>query len=231
MIKSTVPSGPAQNLNSTVLSSEEAVITWDAPDVADQNGIITGYVINVTLAGTGQTFQMTSSTNDLYLTNLQPFTTYTCRVAAMTNVGVGPYSIAISFLTEESGMKLSLPQTWTYFTSFAIYREYQLTNIVILIAPSSPPQNVSGSPVSSTSVRLSWDAPPLASRNGIITEYRVNVTEVDTGRVSILTSFTTSFVAQSLHPYYTYLFTVSAHTVATGPYSTSVMIRTPEDSK
>ena len=71
----------------------------------------------------------------------------------------------------------------------------------------------------------------MASRNGIVTEYRINVTEVDTGRVSLLTSFTTSFVVQSLHPYYTYLFTVSAHTVATGPFSNSVRIRTPEDRK
>ncbi len=125
-MKFTVPSGPAQNLNSTVLSSEEAVITWAAPDVADQNGIITGYVINVTLVGTGQTFQMTSSTNDLYLTNLQPFTTYICRVAAMTNVGVGPYSIAISFLTEESGMNL---------TSWVATREVNTSNILL---PSHP---------------------------------------------------------------------------------------------
>ena len=96
-----------------MLSSEEAVISWEALDAADQNGIITGYVINITLISTGQSFQMMSSTNDLYLTSLLPFTTYTCRVAAVTNAGAGPYSIAISFLTEETGMKPSLQWTLT----------------------------------------------------------------------------------------------------------------------
>ena len=99
-----VPSGPVQDINTTVLSSEEAVISWNAPDVAEQNGIITGYVINITHANTGQSFQRMSSSNELFLTDLQPFTTYTCRIAARTSMGVGPYSFAVSFLTEETGM-------------------------------------------------------------------------------------------------------------------------------
>ena len=77
---------------------------WEAPDISDQNGIITGYVVNVTQVNTGQNFQMTSTAANLYLNNLLPFTSYTCRVAAMTNVGVGPYSIPTSFLTAETGM-------------------------------------------------------------------------------------------------------------------------------
>ena len=84
---------------------------------------------------------------------------------------------------------------------------------------------------SSTSIWLSWTPPPPATRNGIITEYRINVTELDTGRVMLLTTFATSFVVQALHPYYNYECTVSAHTVATGPYSFPVTIQTPEDSK
>lgn len=81
---------------------------WVAPDIADQNGIITGYLINVTLVSTGRSFQMTSTTPNLFLNSLQPFTTYTCRVAAMTNVGVGPYSMAISFLTNENGKFIAI---------------------------------------------------------------------------------------------------------------------------
>lgn len=103
LLFSPVPSGPAQAVNITVISSEEALVMWEAPDPEDQNGIITGYSINVTLVRTSQTVQMTSSTNALYLDNLLPFRTYTCRVAARTSVGVGPYSIATSFMTEEAG--------------------------------------------------------------------------------------------------------------------------------
>ena len=100
----SVPTGPAEEVNATVLSSDEVLITWENPDSADINGVITGYVINVTIVSTGQTFQMTSMTRSLLLENLLPFTTYTYRVAAMTSSGVGPYSPPSSFLTDESGI-------------------------------------------------------------------------------------------------------------------------------
>ena len=76
---------------------------WQAPNQEDQNGVITGYSINITLVRTGQTILLTSNTDSLFLDDLQPFTTYTFRVAAVTSVGVGPYSIATSFMTEETG--------------------------------------------------------------------------------------------------------------------------------
>lgn len=76
---------------------------WQAPDLEDQNGIIAGYSINLILVSTGQSIQMMSTTTNLFLDDLQPFTTYTFRVAAMTSVGVGPYSIATSIMTEETG--------------------------------------------------------------------------------------------------------------------------------
>lgn len=98
-------------------------------------------------------------------------------------------------------------------------------------APSAPPQNVTTVEVSSTSVRLSWSPPTFSSRNGIITEYRINVTELTSGRQWLLTSFGTGFVVQNLHPYYAYEFLVSAHTVATGPSSEPHSVLTFEDGK
>ena len=49
----------------------------------------------------------------------------------------------------------------------------------------------------------------------------------------ILTSLgpSTSLVVQGLHPHYMYECSVSANTIATGPYSDTVLIQTPEDSK
>ena len=85
------------------MSPEEALISWEAPQVEDQNGIITGYVIDITLPGIGMNFQVTTSNTDFLLDELLPFTTYTWRVAAMTSVGLGPYSMATSFLTSEGG--------------------------------------------------------------------------------------------------------------------------------
>lgn len=102
----SVPTGPAQDLNVTVISSEEVLLTWEDPDIVDQNGIITGYKINVTVVNSGVSFQQTSTDSSLLLDNLLPFTTYSCRVAATTSVGTGPFSMAISFLTNEAGKRM-----------------------------------------------------------------------------------------------------------------------------
>lgn len=99
------------------------------------------------------------------------------------------------------------------------------------LAPSSPPQSVTLSTVSSTSIGISWSPPPSGSQNGIITEYRISITEVITGRVISLTSTTTSITALGLHPYYTYECVITAFTIAAGPYSQVVQITTPEDGR
>jgi len=102
---------------------------------------------------------------------------------------------------------------------------------VFFLAPSSPPQSVGLSPVSSTSLSISWTAPFASDRNGIIREYRINITEVITGRVIYLTSSSTSVVAVGLHPYYNYTCVIAAVTVAAGPFSQTVQITTPEDGR
>lgn len=80
---------------------------WEAPNMADQNGIITGYLVNFTVVSTGQSFTRSSTNTSLTLDGLLPFTTYTCYVAAMTQVGPGPFSMPTSFLTNQTG-KLKL---------------------------------------------------------------------------------------------------------------------------
>ena len=95
-------------------------------------------------------------------------------------------------------------------------------------APLSPPSNVSGSAIDSTTLSLSWVAPP-APHNGIIRYYTVNLTETDTGVQILIESETTSIVISSLHPYYTYEVVVAAVTVANGPYSPPLVLQLPED--
>ncbi len=102
---------------------------------------------------------------------------------------------------------------------------------LLSLAPSIAPENVSLITVSSTSIQVSWTPPPVANRNGIVIEYRINLVEVDTGRHQSYVSPTPNFIVQSLHPYYTYRVNVSAHTVETGPFSAVQEIQTPEDSK
>ena len=96
-------------------------------------------------------------------------------------------------------------------------------------APSAPPQNVTGTGLDSQTITMSWSPPPSSDTNGVIREYRVNVTEVETGMTLNLTTATTSITLQSLHPYYNYRCIVSAYTVGVGPYTEVFNIRTPED--
>ena len=101
-----VPSTPATNPAGTVTSSTSIFLEWNPPDVSDQNGVIIGYVVNVTVIATGEMFQLTTTSTNLTLDSLKPFTTYVCRIAARTVVGIGPYSIAVIATTEQAGKLL-----------------------------------------------------------------------------------------------------------------------------
>lgn len=90
-----------------------------------------------------------------------------------------------------------------------------------LLVPAGPPLSVAAASTSSTSIRISWQAPALELQNGGITAYRINIMELETGR--LLTFVTVSsdsiFVVNSLHPFYYYNCSVAAYTNGQGPSS------------
>lgn len=94
---SSPPVNPAASETSTTIT-----LTWEAPEVENQNGIITGYVVIVTVMETGESFQRSSTTNSLTVVSLRPYTTYVCAIAAETSAGVGPFSITIIVQTDEA---------------------------------------------------------------------------------------------------------------------------------
>ena len=98
-------------------------------------------------------------------------------------------------------------------------------------APSGAPENIVATSLTSTSVRLSWNPPPADQQNGIITDYYINMTEIETGvTIQLTITGATSLFVDTLHPYYVYNFFISAATVVgQGPYSTLFSIQTPED--
>lgn len=69
---------------------------------------------------------------------------------------------------------------------------------------------------------------PSEDLNGTIHQYRVNVTEIRTGKITQLTTNNTSIIVGPLHPYYIYKCTVHAVTIS---FSTTFTIRTEEDGK
>ena len=101
---STVPSSPPRNSAAVAVSSRSILLTWDAPPVEGQNGIITGYIVNVTKLETGEVSTMFTESHNLTLYSLQPFTTYGTLVSAQTVAGRGPTTRLLSVTTLEEGL-------------------------------------------------------------------------------------------------------------------------------
>ena len=86
--------------------------------------------------------------------------------------------------------------------------------------------------MSARAVVLQWNPPPSGQQNGRIRHYIISVTELATGlNFSINVLMKTDYSVGSLHPFYTYSISVSAVTVAAGPYTEPYTIRTQEDGK
>ena len=102
----TVPSGPPLNFSAETTSPWSLSFSWEPPYPEHWNGILLGYVINVTTAYTGATVQLfsgmaasTFSGNGLF----DPYTVYECSIAAFTQVGTGPDSTVVTVRTLEYG--------------------------------------------------------------------------------------------------------------------------------
>ena len=63
----------------------------------------------------------------------------------------------------------------------------------------------------------------------MIRSYLINISVVETGSFSQLTSQTNAYNISDLHPYYTYTLHVAAVTIGPGPYGLVLTIRMPED--
>ena len=86
----------------------------------------------------------------------------------------------------------------------------------------------------SRTLLITWRPPPLSAQNGIITEYVVNITAMETGEQlqQRATGAASSISIDSLHPDYTYAYSVAAVTaVGMGPFSAFRSTRLPEDGK
>lgn len=105
------------------------------------------------------------------------------------------------------------------------------------LAPSAPPQDVECTSLSSTAIRVSWVAPPVSSRNGVLTRYSLAyqaVTGEDTSRhiVDSIPPDVSSWEIKDLEKWTEYRVWVRAHTdVGAGPESPPVIVRTEEDGK
>lgn len=101
---SAAPSAPPENFNAQPTSSRSATATWAPPPDDEINGVIVRYLINVTVVSTGRQFQLTSTTTTLTISTLTPYSTFICIIAAVTSVGIGPFSTQFTLITPQDGI-------------------------------------------------------------------------------------------------------------------------------
>ena len=98
--------------------------------------------------------------------------------------------------------------------------------------PSSPPENIYGEALSSTSIFITWDPPVRQHRNGIITGYFINITTLATREVVQVFTLDNNYTVNFLQPFTVHDLIVAASTTAgIGPFSTVLTIQTLEDGK
>ena len=85
------PSAPPQNVNGYPENHTAFHLEWSPPPLHDQNGVIEGYLVNVTENDTGLMFQTNTNQISMLFSSLHPDYTYCCQVTAVT-VSEGPYS-------------------------------------------------------------------------------------------------------------------------------------------
>ena len=87
--------------------------------------------------------------------------------------------------------------------------------------------------LNSSTVQVSWNPPQLSLQNGLIVDYVLTITGVDTDEEYELRSSEDTggtMTVPGLHPFYTYTFSIAAATtVGGGPFSPAVAFQMPQE--
>ena len=92
-----VPTGPPRNVYVVSLSDTRIFASWDPPDVDEQNGIITEYIVEYSVMVNEYKRSKETKTNTLrtVISGLKASENYAVRVAAKNSAGIGPFSVEI----------------------------------------------------------------------------------------------------------------------------------------
>ena len=217
LLCSSEPHAPPTSITVEVDGSTQATISWLPPPFEDQNGPIVNYNIIVYDLTFGlDDIDVHTSSTSYTVTNLEEYSNYSFIVAAATVAGVGPYSSTIKFTTQED-CELGRDMATLFFIA-----------LLCCLAPSAPPQSISGDVRSSTLVVFTWSPPPSIDQNGVIRYYVVKLHEVETGIIWTFFAVDADINIGSLHPYYNYECTIAAYTIGAGPYSAAVSVQMEE---
>lgn len=102
------------------------------------------------------------------------------------------------------------------------------------LVPSAPPQDITCTSPSSTSILVSWAPPPVEFQNGVITGYSIQYSSTEgskeSKRIDGIPAENSQYLLEGLDKWTEYGLTVRAQTEAgDGPESLQLLIRTEED--
>ena len=109
-----VPTAPPENLTVVVLDSRSLRLSWTPLPADHQNGEVLGYSITLVAVETGTASQHNSSSTSLTISELHPYYTYQCRVAAFNSAGIGPFTAVVEKMTDQDGMYVSSSHEYRY---------------------------------------------------------------------------------------------------------------------
>ena len=100
-----MPSDVPLGIQATPANSRTLTLTWRAPSEDTHNGIITQYLVNISVSETGERFQriVDGAAETLTLNNLHPYYEYSYVIAAATSVGTGPFSVRSTIRMPQDG--------------------------------------------------------------------------------------------------------------------------------
>ncbi len=197
------------------VDSSSLYLSWSAPLVDQQNGIIRYYNITLMELETGSIFSYASTNTNFTIALLHPNYQYQFEISAIT-IAAGPSSMPIILQMPEDG------RDQYYNQQLCIY-------VFCIVVPSSPPDEISIDAIYFDSIYLSWRAPLREYHNGELIGYNVTFTTVNSEEVFNLFSASNGTVIGSLNPFTSYDISIAAVTGAgVGPYSAAVTIATAE---
>ena len=100
------PSAPPQDITTMVISSTSISVYWNPPPLPDQNGDIIGYQLIITNVNRSSSLVLVVNVTNMtsyVVINLQEFEVYSFEIAAMTVIGLGPFSDVVTNQTFEDG--------------------------------------------------------------------------------------------------------------------------------
>ncbi|XP_069361354.1 cell adhesion molecule Dscam1 isoform X3 [Maniola hyperantus] len=159
-----VPSGPPLDVRVEAKSSTELTVSWDPPQRDLWNGNILGYYVG---------FQELNSNSTVLSASGPGGASYTVRTVEGT--GVARARTTLSGLQKHAAYAIVVQ---AYNSRGAGPASPPTTATTMEDVPSLPPGALQCTALSSQSVRVTWEPPPMRGRNGVLQGYRVTYAPV-----------------------------------------------------